>query len=50
MITDDLKEDDQLNEEQESKPFINQGFVRVMAILFVSAIYFIIFLKILFLE
>jgi hypothetical protein len=52
MISEDLNEEEQLNEdlEPEAKPFLNQGFVKALAILFVSFIYLIIFLKILFLE
>jgi hypothetical protein len=52
MISENLNEEEQLNEESEpeAKPFLNQGFVRGLAILFVFFLYLVIFMKILFLE
>lgn len=45
----DLENDDQVHEE-ENKPFQGVMLIKAMAVLFVVAIYVVIFLKILFLE
>lgn len=44
------EEEENLNAEQKSNPFISKGLNKAIAILFVLGIFFIIFLKILFIE
>jgi hypothetical protein len=50
MIEEELNDEDQQEDEPEVKRFTDKDLVRVMSILFVFAIYFFIFLKILVLE
>ena len=45
-----MEEVENQNEEQEYKPFSMKGVARALAILYVLAIYFLIFLKLLFLK
>jgi hypothetical protein len=50
MIEEELNDEEQQEDEPEVKRFTDKDLVRVMSILFVFAIYFFIFLKILVLE
>lgn len=50
MIEDDLSEETQREDEPEVKRFTGTDLVRWMTILFVFAVYFYIFLKIMFLS
>jgi hypothetical protein len=53
MTTEDFEEfrdDEQFPGPAPEKPFLNQGFVRFMAIMFLLGIYMIIYLKILFIK
>jgi hypothetical protein len=45
-----MQEEENQNEEPENKTFNMTGFNKALAILFVLAIYFLIFLKVLFLK
>jgi hypothetical protein len=45
-----MEEEENQNEENEPKPFMDSSFNKAIAILFVFAVYLVIFLKILFLK